>query len=179
MSEGVGRSPQATIIGSSDASADVCAKAEAIGRMLARLGITVITGGRGGVMEAASRGARETAGLTVGILPSTNLSEANSWCRVVIPTGLGDARNVFTALSGDFLIVIGGAAGTLSEICFAWMHGRPILTLKGSEGWADKLGGEALDHRQSSTLVECSDLDDLERAVIETCQRLHLTVQRL
>ena len=146
--------------------------------MLARLGIIVITGGRGGVMEAASRGARETDGLTVGIVPSTDLGEANSWYSVVIPTGLGNARNVLTALSGDFLIAVGGAAGTLSEICFAWMHGRPILTLKGSEGWPDRLGGGALDHRQTSTLVECSDLDDLERAVIETCQRLHLTVQR-
>lgn len=176
MSKRVARTPQATIIGSSDASAEVCAKAEAIGSMLARLGITVITGGRSGLMEAASRGAQEAGGLTVGIVPSVDPKEANSWCRVVIPTGLGHARNVLTALGGDFLIAIGGASGTLSEICFAWMHGRPILTLKGYDGWSDRLRGEALDHRHTSTIIECSDLKDLEKRVVETCRQLSLPV---
>ena len=178
MNKRVGQTPQATIIGSSDASARVCDQAEAVGRILARLGIAVITGGRGGVMEAASRGAREEGGLTVGIVPSDDRKEANPWCSIVITTGLGHARNVLTALSGDFLIVIGGAAGTLSEICFAWMHSKPILILKGSGGWSEKLAGVPLDHRKTSTMVECSDLGDLERVVIETCQRLHLTVSR-
>ena len=146
MKKEIGRAPQATLIGSSDASAETCSEAEAIGAMLAHLGITVITGGCGGVMEAASRGAREANGLTVGIIPSADMGEGNAWCSVVIASGLGHARNLLTSLSGDFLIALGGAAGTLSEICFAWMHGRPILTLKGSGGWADELAGRALDH---------------------------------
>jgi hypothetical protein len=171
------RAPQATVIGGSNAPSEACAAAEKIGSLLARLGITVITGGQGGVMEAVSRGARRAGGITVGILPSVDMGKANPWCIVVVPTGIGHARNVITVLAGDFLIAIGGAAGTLSEICFAWIHGKPILTLKGHGGWSDKIGGAPLDHRQTSTIVECANLGDLEKAVIETCRNLNLTVR--
>lgn len=166
---------QATVIGDSDASAEACEAAERIGAMLARLGITLITGGRTGVMEAAGRGACEAGGTVVGILPSTDKADANPWCDIVIPTGLGHARNVLTVLSGDFLIVLGGAAGTLSEICFAWIHGKPILTLRGFSGWADKLAGTPLDHRQTSTITECTSLDDLQQAILRICRELGVT----
>ena len=168
------RSPQATVIGDSDASPEVCAVAESIGAMLASLGITVITGGRGGVMEATSRGARNAGGIAVGILPSVEMSEANQWCSVIIPTGFGHARNVLTVLAGDLLIAIGSSAGTLSELCFAWIHGKPILTLKGYGTWSDKIGSLPLDHRNTSSITECSNLDALEKAVIETCKKMNL-----
>ncbi|HWP44826.1 MAG TPA: TIGR00725 family protein [Blastocatellia bacterium] len=166
-----GRSPQATIIGDSDATAEVCTAAERIGEMLARHHVTVVTGGRGGVMEAACRGARRAGGVTVGILPSSDMREANPWCSVVIPTGLGSARNVVNVLAGDFVISIGSSAGTLSELCFAWIHGKPILTLKGYGAWPERLGGEPLDHRATSSITECATLDDLERAVIDICRQ--------
>src|SRR5438270_1670287 len=162
---GYTRLPQATVIGDSDAGVDVCYVAEKIGTMLARLRITVVTGGRSGVMESVSRGAKQAGGTTVGIIPTTEMREANEWCSIVIPTGLGHARNVLTVLSGDFLIAIGGSAGTLSEICFAWIHGRPILTLRGYGTWSDEIGHKALDHRQTSTVTECADLQDLKEAV--------------
>jgi uncharacterized protein (TIGR00725 family) len=163
------RRPQVTVIGDSDCAAPIVALAEAVGDLLARLGVTVVSGGGGGVMEAASRGAARAGGLCVGILPSERLADANPWCSVVIPTGLGHARNAVTVLAGDLVVVIGGSAGTLSEIAFAWIHGRPILTVCGSGGWADAIGLRPIDARQTSTIRACADLAVLEAAVRELC----------
>ena len=90
------------------------------------------------------------------------MDDANPWSRVVIPTGLGHARNAITALAGDLVVVIGGSAGTLSEIAFAWIHGRPIVTLCGSGGWADAASANPPDGRQTSTITPCADLAALE-----------------
>jgi uncharacterized protein (TIGR00725 family) len=158
---------QAAVIGDASPPPEVAQAAEQLGRRLARLGITVITGGLGGVMEAVSRGARQAGGLVVGIVPSSRLEEANPWCTVVLPTGLGHARNVLTALAGDLVIALGGGAGTLSEICFAWIHGRPILLWEGSGGWTDRLEGAPLDSRASSTIHRCRSLDEIERVIRE------------
>jgi len=156
---------QAAVIGDANPGPEVVAAAEKLGAMLARLGVTVISGGLGGVMEGASRGARQAGGLVVGIVPSNRLQEANPWCDVVIATGMGQARNILTVLSADLVIAIGGGAGTLSEICFAWIHGRPILTLTGWGGWSDRLQDATLDSRRSSTIRACTSLEELEQAV--------------
>lgn len=158
---------QAAVIGDANPPAETVALAEQVGHMLARMGITVISGGLGGVMEGVSRGARQAGGWVVGIVPSHRLDEANPWCNVVLPTGMGHARNVLTVLAGDFVVAIGGGAGTLSELCFAWIHGRPIFTLQGSGGWADRLGEQPLDHRASSTIRRCATVSDLQRAISE------------
>ena len=163
------RRPQAVVIGDSDAAPAVLRLAESVGELLARLGLTVISGGRGGVMEAVSRAASTAGAVTVGILPSAEMSEANPWCDVVIPTGLGHARNAVTALAGDLLIVIGGGAGTLSEIALAWIHGRPILTMADSGGWAAAIVGHPPDRRGSSIILPCSDLAALEAAIRRVC----------
>ena len=162
------RRPQATVIGDSDATSELCSSAEQIGEMLARLGITVITGGRGGVMEAACRGAAKAGGTTVGILPSSEMNDANPWCSVVIPTGLGDARNIVNVLAGDFVIALGDSAGTLSEVCFAWIHGKPILTVTGCDGWLARTGAE-LDRRGSSSIIQSSDLESLRKTILTIC----------
>lgn len=139
--------------------------------MLAHLGITVITGGRGGVMEAVCRGAAKAGGTTVGILPSSEMNDANPWCSVVIPTGLGHARNVVNVLGGDFVIALGSSAGTLSEVCFAWILGRPILTVKGCDRWLGQIGSE-LDGRGTSTIIESADLESLRKTVVDICSQL-------
>jgi len=77
----------------------------------------LVTGGLGGVMKAACRGAKDAGGLTVGIIPQNDPSFANEYCDIIIPSGIGLARDFLTALSADGVIVIGGASGTLSEIC--------------------------------------------------------------
>ncbi len=101
----------------------------------------------------------------MGILPSVEHGDANPYCSVVIPTGLGDARNSLTALAGDLVIAIGGAAGTLSELSLAWVHGKTILGLAGHGGWTDTLAGDAIDHRPRQPIVRCEDHQALLEAL--------------
>src|SRR2546428_345345 len=89
---------------------------------VARAEAVLITGGLGGVMKAACRGAKDGGGLTVGIIPQNDPSFANEFCDIVIPSGFGLARDFLTALSADGVIIIGGASGTLSETCAAYMY---------------------------------------------------------
>jgi uncharacterized protein (TIGR00725 family) len=93
----------------------------------------VLTGGHGGVMAAASRGATEAGGLTVGILPGDDRNRANEWVDVAIPTGLGELRNGLIVRAADVLIAVGGAYGTLSEVALALKTGVPVVALGGWE----------------------------------------------
>jgi uncharacterized protein (TIGR00725 family) len=120
------------VIGASDASPDQLAEAEAAGRRLAELGAIVVTGGRGGVMEAACRGAKQGGGQTVGILPGLDRSDANAFVDVAIPTGLGEMRNALVARAGQAVVAIGGAWGTLAEIAFARAAGKAVF---GVDSW--------------------------------------------
>ena len=103
--------------------------AEEVGRLLAEAGAVVVTGGLGGVMEAASKGAHEAGGTTLGILPGTDRDEANPWVGVAVPTGIGEARNALVVRAADGVIAVGGAWGTLSEIAFARKTGKPVAGL--------------------------------------------------
>jgi uncharacterized protein (TIGR00725 family) len=102
-----------------------------VGRGLAERGFVVVTGGGVGVMEAASRGAREAGGMVVGILPGTDRSDANPWADVTVVSGIGHARNLSVAASADVVVAVGGGWGTLSEIGLAGVLGRPVVTLAG------------------------------------------------
>ena len=106
------------------------ARAEEVGRLLAERGCTVVTGGLGEVMAAAARGAKAAGGTTIGILPGTSRSEANEWVDHAVATGLGHMRNFAVAASGDAVIAVGGAWGTLSEIAYAKILGRPVVILE-------------------------------------------------
>jgi len=115
------------VIGPGVASASEVAVAEEVGARLVDLGATIVTGGLGGVMEAASRGAKSRRGLTIGLLPGLDRSEANGWVDVAIATGLGEIRNALIVRTSDALVAVGGGAGTLSEIGFALKLGRPVI----------------------------------------------------
>jgi uncharacterized protein (TIGR00725 family) len=93
-------------------------------------GCTVICGGRGEVMAAAARGAKSAGGTTIGILPGVDRHGGNEWLDHEIVTGIGHARNLAVAASGDAVIAVGGSWGTLSEISFAAMLGRPVVILE-------------------------------------------------
>jgi len=127
--------------------------AYAVGVEVAKSDSVLITGGLGGVMKAASHGARDAGGLTVGIIPQDDPSFANEYCDVVIPSGLGLARDFLNALSADGVIIVGGGSGTLSETCAAYMNKKPIASLKNSGGIASKYADQYLDHRQSVKIV--------------------------
>ena len=81
---------------------------------------------------------------------------------VVVPCGMGDARNLLMALSGDACLVIGGRAGTISEVCLAWLHHRPLLPLVGCGGWSDDLPTHPPDERQNSPILPWDDVATLE-----------------
>ena len=102
---------------------DVIQLSEGLGKLILDLGCFVCTGGRGGVMEAVSRGARTSERWTgkeiIGILPEAEADAGNQYLDVAIPTGLGLFRNMLVARTGDACISIAGGAGTLSEIAFA------------------------------------------------------------
>jgi uncharacterized protein (TIGR00725 family) len=116
--------------------------AEQVGRELARRGAIVVCGGRGGVMEAASRGAQEAGGTTVGILPDGDRSNANPYLDIALPTGIGELRNGLVARAGDAVIAVGGEFGTLSEIAFALKLGRPVVGLR---SWELARAGKPVD----------------------------------
>ncbi len=101
-----------------------------VGRLIARAGAILVCGGRGGVMEAACQGAIEEKGLTIGILPSADVKEANPYVRIPIATGMGMGRNVIIAQTAQAFIAVDGQYGTLSEIAFALQLGKPVICLQ-------------------------------------------------
>jgi uncharacterized protein (TIGR00725 family) len=118
-----------SVCGSGDAPPDVVALGEEVGSRLAAANAIVVCGGLSGVMEAVCRGAKSAGGTTVGILPGTERSDANTFVDVAIPTGLGESRNALVARAADALIAIGGEFGTLSEIALALKIGTPVIGL--------------------------------------------------
>ena len=108
------------------------AVAEEVGRLLAERGCVVVTGGLDEVMAAAHRGAKAAGGTTIAILPGESRVGVNPWADHTVVTGIGHARNLAVAASGDAMIAIGGSFGTVSEIAFALRLGRPVVALEGA-----------------------------------------------
>jgi uncharacterized protein (TIGR00725 family) len=128
------RAAQIAVIGAGrDADPKLLADAEEIGRLLAAAGAVVVCGGLGGVMAAASRGAREAGGTAIGIVPGTDPDDANPEVTHAVATGIGEARNLAVVASGEAVIAIGGEWGTLAEIGFARKLGRPVIAVR---SWA-------------------------------------------
>lgn len=100
-----------------------------VGRLLAVRGWVVVTGGLGGVMEAAARGASEASGLTVGLLPGDRRASGNPYLSVAIPTGLGELRNALLVRACDGIVAVGCSWGTLSEIALAVRTGVPVVAI--------------------------------------------------
>lgn len=147
------RRPLAAVIGSARASADQLALAHALGEALVDEGFRVLTGGLGGVMDAALRGARASAryqsGDTLAILPTYRQSDASDAADVAICTGMNHARNTILIASASVVLAVGGRTGTLGELALAWELGRPIVCVGSTEGWATRLAGERLDDRRN------------------------------
>lgn len=117
------------VIGASEADEQTTRAAHEVGRLLAEAGCVVLSGGLGGVMEAASRGAHEAGGLVVGVLPGASPDSANAYVGVAIASGMGDARNAILANTAEAFIAVGGAYGTLSELAFALKRGKRVVSL--------------------------------------------------
>lgn len=117
------------VIGGGQCTREAYALALEVGRRIAERGGILISGGLGGVMEAASRGAKEAGGLTIGILPGFSASEANPYVDIPIVTGMSLARNLIIVRTAQVLIAIEGGYGTLSEIAFALQLEVPLVGL--------------------------------------------------
>jgi uncharacterized protein (TIGR00725 family) len=145
------RRPQILVVGYNKDTCDEKAwrLAYEVGREVARRGAVLVTGGLGGVMEAASKGAFEAGGLTVSIIPQKDMREANPYSTVVVATGISHLRNFINVYSADGVIVVGGGAGTLTEVAAAYIEGKPVVALRGSGGVADEYAGRYLDQRKT------------------------------
>lgn len=118
-----------SVIGGGSIPGDTATTAMELGRLLAERDHTVVCGGLGGVMESVCRGAVESGGETIGILPTDTREDANPYVRTPIATGLGHARNALVVMNGDAVIAVEGSHGTLSEIGLALAHGRVVAGL--------------------------------------------------
>jgi uncharacterized protein (TIGR00725 family) len=128
--EGRQEKGQIGVIGATTCSPAISAIAREVGKTIAAKGFFLVCGGLGGVMKAACRGAKDAGGITIGIIPTDKKEDANPYVDIVIPTGLGHARNVLVVHAADALIAVAGEAGTLSEIAIALKTGKPIVGIQ-------------------------------------------------
>ena len=148
-----------SVCGASRSTPELNTLAEELGRRIVQSGYLLVCGGRGGIMEAACRGGQAArldgaTGLVLGILPDGDHEAGNPYCDVVIPTGLGFARNSLVVLAGDVVMLVGGSTGTLSEAAYAWQYGKPIIALSTSGGWAERLAGTTMDDRRVDQVLD-------------------------
>ena len=130
--------------------------ARRLGALIAGEGWVTLTGGwNAGVMDAASRGAREAGGLTLGLLPSRDASGASPWVEVVIPTGLGEARNNLVVLASDALVCCGMSPGTASEAALALRAGKPLVLVAPSPSTRAFFGS----FKRGASPVEAADAE--------------------
>jgi len=118
------------VIGAGTADKATFKIAEEVGRLIAKRDAVLICGGLGGVMEAASKGAKSEGGVTIGILPQSHRDKANPYIDIPVATGFGEGRNVIIARTADTIIAVGGEYGTLSEIAFGLRMGKPVIGIK-------------------------------------------------
>jgi len=146
------------VVGPRAANAEQHRSAEELGAGLAGLGLTVLCGGRDGVMEAVCRGVASGGGLSVGLLPDDSWTAANPHVGLALATGLGEARNAVIARAAVCLLAVGSGYGTTSEMAFALQFGRPVLALAGAP---DLPGVVRLDSVEAALTVLSERLLDL------------------
>ena len=117
------------IIGGRECTDEVEQLAHNLAKKLAKVVGILVSGGLSGTMKAACKGFKAGGGLTIGITPSYNKKDANPYVDIVIPTGLGLARNILVVKSADVVVALPGEAGTLSEIAYCLQLGVPVISL--------------------------------------------------
>ncbi len=148
-------------------------QARTVGRLLALRGFVVMTGGYGGVMEGASRGAREAGGRAVGVTcemfrgrrPNPFLTEERR-----APT-LFERQRVLVETPRGY-VVLHGKSGTLAEVSLVWalhragsLGDRPLVLL--GEAWPALLdllsGAEMLETEQRAITRVAREPDEAVR----------------
>jgi hypothetical protein len=161
------RRPQVSVLGSAEPGSAAFERAAEAGALMAQLGITVVSGCGSPATRVAAERAVAAGGLVLSIVPPDQMPGPDWPATIVIPCGMGDARNLLMALSGEACIVIGGKAGTISEVCLAWLHRRPLLPLVGCGGWSDRLLENPPDDRQYAPILPWSNRSELQTRLQE------------
>ena len=159
------RKPQVCVLGSAEPGSRAYDLAGQAGEALAKLGITVVSGCGSPATRIAAERAIQAGGLVLSIVPPDQMPPPDWPATVVLPCGMGDARNLLMALAGDACIVIGGRAGTKSEVHLAWLHRRPLLPLTGCGGWSDELQSNPPDERANSDILPWGSIVELQAAL--------------
>ena len=146
--------------GSGDLDEKIYEIAEKLGFLIAQENFAVVCGGLFGIMEAVCKGAKSANGFTIGFIPSLDKKTANSYVDLIIPTGMGEARNFILVSTADAIITIGGESGTLSEIAFAWKISKPIISLSTTGGWSAKLADTKIDNRRNDKIYSAQTPED-------------------
>ena len=155
------RPPQICVLGSAEpgsASYDLAGDA---GEYLATIGFTVVSGCGSDATRHAAERAVAAGGQVLSIIPSGDIDPPDWPCTVLVPCGMGDARNLLMALAGDACLVIGGRAGTKSEVHLAWLHKRPLLPLTGTGAWSDTLATDPPDERENAPILPWDSVEGL------------------
>lgn len=156
------RKPQVCVLGSAEPGSTAYDLAGEAGAFLARHGVTLVSGCGSPATRFAAESAIQAGGLVLSIIPSDEMPASDWPGTVVLPSGIGDARNLLMALAGDACLVIGGRAGTISEVSLAWLHKRPLLPLVGHGGWSNNLPSNPPDERKNSEILPWSSVSELE-----------------
>ena len=170
------RRPQVSILGSAEPGSAAYVLAGEAGALLAQLGITVVSGCGSPATRVAAERAIAPGGTVLSIVPPDEMPPADWPATVVVPCGMGDARNLLMALACDACLVIGGRAGTISEVCLAWLHKRPLLPLVGCGGRSDGLLANPPDERKNSPILPWSNVAELE-AQLRLLRLVALTIE--
>lgn len=117
------------IIGAGTCSELAGRTAYEVGLLLAQNGYDIVCGGLGGVMEAACKGCNAGNGISIGILPETELAAANPFVTIPVATGLGNMRNALVIGNAAAAIAVDGEWGTLSEIALAMKTGKTVISI--------------------------------------------------
>jgi len=158
---------QVAVIGSGDIAEnpDLIKMTEKLGRLLIDNEYRILCGGLGGVMTFICKGAQESSnykeGMTVGIVPSLDASSTNPYIDVKIATGMSFSRNQVIIASADVVVSIGGGAGTLSELAFAWQMNKKIIALSPSGGWSEKLVGKKLNDKRTDEIFNAKNEEEV------------------
>lgn len=163
MRDYVARPPQICFLGSADPGTDAFSLSGEAGEFIAKSGYTLVSGCGSAATRVAAERAHAAGGNVVSIIPSDDIDTPDWPCSVLIPCGMGDARNLLMALAGDACIVVGGRAGTISEVCMAWLHKRPLLPMTGCGGWSDQLEQNPPDERQNSVIAPWNNIATLRK----------------
>jgi hypothetical protein len=177
--EGGDRAPHTAIIGvigSDDhpgepIAEEALATAREVGRLIATAGAVLVSGGRGGIMREASRGAFEAGGIVIGLLPSLDRGEANEFVTIPLATGFAGVRNHLTVRAADAVIMIAGSTGTLNEATITYAR-KPLVVIEGTGGWSDRLrsilyDGTSFDVRLTASVTFVNTAGAAVQAALE------------